>query len=88
MATIVIDVPGLGRTLFSPVLAHSLERGDLIHGARETFRLLAPPKPVSANGTSWLHLDAVDNHGEWTWLRVWPNEPVLRAVGARAGGVL
>lgn len=86
MAT-TINVPGMGPTLFSPVLAHSLERGDLIHGARETFRLLAPPQPMNTDGTKWLRIEAADADGEWTWLRLWLNEPVLRAVGARAGGV-
>lgn len=83
----VIDVPGMGPTLFSPVLAHSLEKGDLIAVEEpQVWRVTARPKPTKVRG--FLTLMAFrDSENREIELGFLTNEPVWRAVGARAGGV-
>lgn len=89
MAT-TINVPGMGPTLFSPVLAHALEPGDMttnegtttglawrvVAVRREHCRLLGACVRVT-----W-HVPGFGDSDGLSPL----NSPVLRAVGARAGG--
>lgn len=80
----VIDVDGVP-TLFSPVLAHALEPGDLIatpFADMPTTRVDAVARSANHWGLSVL-IDT--SHG--TLLEEALNAPVLRAVGARAGRV-
>lgn len=87
MSQRVIDVDGVP-TLFSPVLAHSLEPGDLIHQDGRAWRVLAQPSEFnpyrrpSAPSRS-IQLRRVSD-GEWVHGTFGTNAPVLRAVGARA----
>jgi hypothetical protein len=88
MAQIVIDVDGVP-VLFSPVLAHALEPGDLIHQDGHAWRVLAPPtefnpdrRPNAPSRSIQLRRVA---DGEWVHGGFSANAPVLRAVGARAG---
>lgn len=92
MATIVIDVPGLGPTLFSPVMAHALEPGDLITHNGEpnglTWRVVAVRQyrsPIVGGLCVRATYDVPGFGDSEGVLKL--NEPVLRAVGARAGGV-
>lgn len=76
-----VDVPGMGITLFSPVLAHSLEPGDLIQYGSDTNRVLRVERGRST-GLLYAWVGPKKNHA------LLVNEPILRAVGARAGGVI
>lgn len=84
MAQQVID-----GTLYSPVLAHALRKGDMIQLHWGKCRLTSNPTPYE---TTKLRADAViidtPVAGTETWLKFWMNEPVLRAVGATVGGLL
>lgn len=96
-STGMYDTPH-GPMLFSPVLAHSLMPGDLIFdtvargaGTAEvdrgpwrvlTTRLLGFPYSM-ASVEMCLPVD-----GHVHLMPFGPNEPVLRAVGARAAGVI
>lgn len=82
MAQIVID-----GVLFSPVLAHSLEPGDLIamvprfaQFAATTHRVKSQPVPGEPHQVDiQIEHEYADYH-----IPFMRNEPVLRAVGARA----
>lgn len=91
---IVIDVPGMGPTLFSPVFAHALEPGDLFHAEGVTARATSVRRTghghrvvsigcnvVSIGENTVASEASADRYGAFL------NERVLRAVGARAGGV-
>lgn len=96
-STGMYDTPH-GPMLFSPVLAHELEPGDLVFDtfARDTgipdttrgpwrvltTRLLGFPYTMASVGMRSVVDDRV------ALMPFGPNEPVLRAVGARAAGVL
>lgn len=73
---VIIDVDGVP-TLFSPVLAHALEPGDLISHDDTPARV----RMVSRNGLS-RYMCVTDDDD--TWLMP-VNVAVLRAVGARGG---
>lgn len=81
MAQIIID-----GVLFSPVLAHALEPGD-------TFRLDAQPEDQpwrvfyverESRDVLWIGVTAAGVSGSEFGHEVMFNQPVLRAVGARA----
>lgn len=83
----VINVPGMGPTLFSAVFAHSLELGDLIISGPETDQVrrvqgIEPGDP----GELDVQVGTGFRGPRYCWV-FGVNEPVLRAVGARAGGV-
>lgn len=96
-STRMIDTPH-GPMLFSPVLAHELEPGDLVFdtvaqdtGVADvgrgpwrvlTTRLLGFPYTMASVGMRSVA------DGRVCLMPFGPNEPVLRAVGARAAGVL
>lgn len=88
-----IDVPGMGMTLFSKVPAHALEPGDLItHNAEPngvTWRVVAVRQYRSpiVGGLCVRATYHVPGFGDSEGV-LQLNEPVLRAVGARTGGVL
>lgn len=96
-STRMVDTP-YGQMLFSPVPAHGLEPGDLVFDtyARDTgvpdvtrgpwrvltTRLLGFPYTMASVGMRSVA------DGRVCLMPFGPNEPVLRAVGARAAGVL
>jgi hypothetical protein len=73
MAQIVID-----GVLFSPVLAHSLEPGDLVTDADGNSRPWRTPRVQRHDGVVFIEFDTTGG------VLVGFNAPVLRAVGARA----
>lgn len=81
-STGMYDTPH-GPMLFSPVLAHELEPGDLVMLplVDSVGRLTGVPR----SGPSGVGIQLVTDAYR---LPVTFNEPVLRAVGARAAGVL
>jgi hypothetical protein len=89
---ITINVPGMGPTLFSPILAHALEPGDLTTNEGTTtglaWRVVAVRRgnSVIVGGPCVHVLYHVPGYGDSAGLLAL-NAPVLRAVGARAGGV-
>ena len=96
-STGMYDTPH-GPMLFSPALAHELEPGDLIFDGDTpdaeiegtgrgpwrvlTTRLLGFPHTMASVKSRRVTDDMV------ALMSFGPNEPVLRAVGARAAGVL
>lgn len=87
----IIDVDGVP-TLFSPVMAHALEPGDLftlpVVDDRKHFtpigtrRVLSPPVPADGDRVTFTRSDPTHGTRVVTYSA---NRPVLRAVGARAG---
>lgn len=78
MAQIVIEVNDVP-TLFSPVLAHALEPGDLVYDAECDAGPWRTPLVEHADGVTFIEFPG-HNGGVYTG----SNRPVLRAVGARA----
>jgi hypothetical protein len=85
MAQIVIDVDGVP-VLFSPVLAHSLEPGDLVTtpDAVTSWRVVAITNTRHRLAPMVRVTFDVPGYGDSRAL-LGANESVLRAVGARAG---
>lgn len=91
MAQQIIDVGGVP-TLFSPVPAHALERGDLfcyrIAGGFNEGRLSPMHRacgPAEIHGRQ-AHVPVLTDYvGAQYHIPFRLNEPVLRAVGVRAG---
>ena len=75
----------IGGILYSPVNAHALRKGDTVHLTWGVCRLTHN----TSRSDEFVHADVlVLKDGSRTWLKFWPNEPVLRAVGAGVGGLL
>jgi hypothetical protein len=91
--TRVIETPG-GPMLFSPVAAHSLSRGDIVAPWTMTAGTPWPVHYVNRDRTDegrernevWLGLETVAGEPPVPNL-IGLNAPVLRAVGARCGGL-
>lgn len=81
MAQQVID-----SILYSPVNAHALRKGDLIHIIGTTRRVQATFHESFGN-PRWVILSTIDAIGD-DEVAVEFNFPVLRAVGAGVGGLL
>lgn len=86
----LIDVDGVP-TLFSPVLAHTLEPGDLFTltlGPALRFREVPYRRVLAVTGRTATHLGIVRNHPHLTagiGMSLRLNSTVYRAIGARGG---
>jgi hypothetical protein len=79
MAQIVIN-----EMLFSPVLAHSLEPGDLFTLDAECAPWRVFHIERESRDVLWIGVTAASTSGSEFGHEVMFNQPVLRAVGARA----
>lgn len=74
--------------LYSPVLAHSLRKGDTVYLPWGTCRLTSNSTYGNETLAAPVNILTGDDAGKTTWLSFWTNEPVLRAVGAGVGGLI
>ena len=73
--------------LYSPVLAHSLRRGDLISLPEQDVTWRVQQTPTRDGETAFVVVAEHHLCGAYGFECGW-NEPVLRAVGAGVGGLL